>query len=409
LTAECVVPTAWGDLKAMLSRQENVRQAFNPAAPVFPEAAVNLELDTTTLRAGFEHRRVGAWKGKFAVEYRGMENTTLASTLLPDYTSDGYSVMALEEGRFLAAPEASHDRLILNFGVRWDGTDLVVPVDATHPVVPEGFSQTYSAATGSLGLVFRATKAFSLAANVGRGWRPPNAFELFARGIHGGIAAFQVGNPDLVEESNLSTELSARYQSGHWRAVVTGYRSDLSDYIHLFDTGTTDLSSGLPIFGFDQTDAVINGFEAAVRTVPIEQLELGIVYSNIDSDNESTGTRLPQIPPDRFSFIVRTSTPSLGAMVLPYAELEAVWVADGVPSGPDEPYSGTAFGAATDSYTLLHFKVGFQFMTKAGVVTMDLAVRNLLDEAYTDFLYPYKGFGVLNPGRDVRVMARYQF
>jgi hypothetical protein len=85
-----------------------------------------------------------------------------------------------------------------------------------------------------------------------------------------------------------------------------------------------------------------------------------------------------------------------------------VWVDDGVPSGPDEPYYATG-NAATDSYTLLHFKAGFQIVAKAGVVGLDLTIRNLLDEEYTDFLYPYKGFGVPNPGRDVRLIARFRF
>jgi hypothetical protein len=45
---------------------------------------------------------------------------------------------------------------------------------------------------------------------------------------------------------------------------------------------------------------------------------------------------------------------------------------------------------------------------------VNLTIRNLLDEEYTDFLYPYKGLPyqgapVLNPGRDVRVMARFRF
>ena len=35
-------------------------------------------------------------------------------------------------------------------------------------------------------------------------------FELFAFGNHVGVGAFQVGNPDLKEESNLSGEISAR-------------------------------------------------------------------------------------------------------------------------------------------------------------------------------------------------------
>jgi hypothetical protein len=33
---------------------------------------------------------------------------------------------------------------------------------------------------------------------------------------------------------------------------------------------------------------------------------------------------------------------------------------DGVPSGPDEVFSGRPFGAATEGYNALHSKAGFQ-------------------------------------------------
>jgi hypothetical protein len=98
----------------------------------------------------------------------------------------------------------------------------------------------------------------------------------------------------------------------------------------------------------------------------------------------------------------------------PFVELESVWVADGVPSGPDEVFSGRPFGAATDSYNVLHLKAGFQVPIAQTVLGLNLVIRNLLDEAYTDFLYPYKGLPyegapVLNAGRDVRLLARFQF
>jgi outer membrane receptor protein involved in Fe transport len=308
---------------------------------------------------------------------------------------------------------------MLSLGLRWDQSNLKVPVGEAN--VPEGFDQDYDSITGSLGLVYRATEQFSIAANVGRGWRPPNAFELFAFGDHVGVGAFQLGNADLKEESAISAELSARYKSRHWRAVLTGFRSDYSDFIYLVELTGDEIDQELgagwtqrPVFFYRQTDAVIDGLEASVSVVPLEQLELGLVYSNVNTKNDSTGTGLPQNPPDRVNVYVRATTPHLGRLTSPFVELESVWVDDGVPSGPDEVLSGRPFGAATDSYILLHLKAGFQVPIGETIFGVNLAVRNLLDEEYTDFLYPYKGLPyrgapVLNVGRDVRLMARYQF
>lgn len=87
--------------------------------------------------------------------------------------------MLFEEGRFL--DDGDLDHLIVNLGLRWDGSDLEVPRDLARDL-PDGFSSDYSAVTGSLGVVSRLNRIVSLAGNLGRGWRPPNAFELFANG-----------------------------------------------------------------------------------------------------------------------------------------------------------------------------------------------------------------------------------
>jgi len=399
LAFDAMLPTGQGEVEVSLSHQDNSRLAFNPAAPVYPDAAVNLNLVTTTARAGFRHERWGAWKGNVAVEYRAVDNSTLASNLLPDYEAEGYSLMIFEEGRFVSAAGRSFERLIVSFGLRWDGSTLVVP---------QGFNRDYNSPTGSAGLVYRATERLSFAANLGRGWRQPNAFELFADGVHGGVAAYQLGNPDLTEETNVSGELSLRYQSRHWRAVFTGYRSDYADFIYLRDTGEVIEPEDLPVFSYAQTDATIDGVEGSVEVVPLEQLQLQLIYSNVDTRNDSTGTSLPQAPPDRVNFVVRGTTQTWGALASPFVELEGVWVAAGVPSGPDEPYYASG-NAATDSYDLWHLRAGFQVVADAGVFSADLTVRNLLDEEYTDFLYPYKVFGAPNAGRDVRVLMRFQF
>jgi iron complex outermembrane receptor protein/hemoglobin/transferrin/lactoferrin receptor protein len=295
--------------------------------------------------------------------------------------------------------------------MRWDRTALEVPVDPLQPVVPRGFEETYQAITGSVGVVYRLTDRLTVAGNVGRGWRPPNAFELFARGIHGGVAAFQQGNTGLSEESVVGKELSVRYQSAHFRVSATGFRSDFDDYIYLVDTGRTwtnpaNPAQQLPIFGYGQDNATLDGIEGILEAVPLEELELSVVYSSVNTTNEATGRRLPQTPPDRLAVSARTTTPMMGQLLSPFAELTVEWSASGVMSGPDEPYYPNA---ATDAYHLVHLMAGFQVLRFGGVLGVNLGVRNVLDETYTDFLYPYKAFGVPNPGRDVRLLTRFQF
>src|SRR5208283_802563 len=66
------------------------------------------------------------------------------------------------------------------FNVQQTATDLL----GTH-VVPKQ-TLNYSAVTGALGGIWHITEPVSFAVNVGRGYRNPIPFELFAYGVHEG-------------------------------------------------------------------------------------------------------------------------------------------------------------------------------------------------------------------------------
>ncbi len=66
---------------------------------------------------------------------------------------------------------------------------------------------------------------------------PPSVFELYASGVHGGVAAFQVGDPALDPERSYSTDLSLRVRRDRVTAELTGYVNAINNYIYLANTG----------------------------------------------------------------------------------------------------------------------------------------------------------------------------
>ncbi len=397
VAGDLYLPTRAGDLEVTVGHQTNIRKAF--PAPLGGRAAVDLKLVTESLRVGLHHRPIGPFRGRVAVEHVGLENTPRAlGALLPEYASDGYAVMLFEEGRFLRDGEL--DRLIVSFGARWDGSDLEVPPDPGRDL-PDGFSNDYRAVTGSVGVVYRLNPTVSLAGNLGRGWRPPNAFELFANGVHNGVSAFQVGNPDLEEESNLNAELSVRVATDHLRGYVTGYRTSFDRFISIADTG--EIRDGLPVFEYRQADAIIRGIEASLEGLATRWLRLVATYSLVDSENEDTGDPLPQEPASRWLLRAVVEGGALGRLRSSFVGVDVHLVGSQEVSGPDEP-----FGVATDGYTLVDLRAGFELPAAGVTWGLDLTIRNLLDESYTDFLYSYKAFAE-NPGRDVRLVGRLRF
>jgi outer membrane receptor protein involved in Fe transport len=401
--ADLFVPTRIGALELVAGHQINVRKAF--PASLQGRAAVNLKQRTTSVRLGLRHRPVGRVRGNVAMELTRVDNTPRAlKTLLPEYKSDAAAFMAYEELRLLTSNDKDFDRLILSLGGRWDWQSLKIPQDPTRDL-PDGFDQDYTAFTGSLGAVLRVTPELSLAAAMGRGWRPPNAFELFANGIHNGVSAVQIGNPALGEESNLSEELSVRYRGSRFLVNLTAYHNGIDERIYLADTGTErETDEGvLPVFVYRQADARIDGIEASVDAAPLAWLNLGLSYSWIETENKSTGALLPQTPADRLDARIRVTRARLGKLRDPHVGLDLVTAGKGEVSGPDEP-----FGTPTDSYTLLHGHAGFSVALGKTSLGIELTARNLLDREYTDFLYSYKKFAC-NPGRDVRIVTTLSF
>jgi iron complex outermembrane receptor protein/hemoglobin/transferrin/lactoferrin receptor protein len=385
-------------LELLLGRQQNRRRAF--PAELGGRAGADLGLVTLSTRLGFEHRRLGRFRGRAAAEYQGLDNTCLAGQLVPDYRSHNFALMVYEEARFLHDAGAEIDRVILSLGLRWDDQSLVV---APFPEWrrPQRISSDYGAVTGALGLVVRLRTDLAVAGSVGRGWRPPSPFEQYARGVHGGVAALQLGNPDLVEESNLNAEVSVRYQGRRLQGSVSAYRNAFEDYIYLADSGQA--LAGLPVFVHAQADATFRGLEAAAELALVDWMKLSVMVTLTGTRNERTGARLPQTPPDRLLAGLRLERATLGPFSLPYLGVSTSLVARGEVSGPDEP-----LGTPTDAYGVLDLRGGASLRAGRATVELSLAVRNALDTKHTDFLWSYKPFAP-NPGRDVRLAASVRF
>ena len=156
-------------------------------------------------------------------------------------------------------------------------------------------TRTYNSLTGNVGVLYRLTQPVSLVLNVGRGFRAPSSFDLFANGVHEGTVAFEHGNPSLTTEKSINTDLAVRVQSATLALEVGGFVNLIQDYIYTFPTGATDSASGFPIYDATQGDARLTGAEASVQYHPTRWLHLqGRDY--VLGQNTSTGRPLTSRP-----------------------------------------------------------------------------------------------------------------
>jgi len=393
-------------LKPTLSWQNNLRQSnggANPRSGLF-DGSIELEFDQYTARLVGQHQELGWFDaGKLGLEARRMDQASRGTTALaPSGEVDNLALFAFEERRF--------GDLTLQTGVRHDWHSTVGDAgDTRGPLNFSGRDQNdYAATTGSLGAVYSVTDQLSVVSNLARGFRAPSLFELYANGVHAGVAAVQQGNANLDEEVSLNTDLGVRWRQDGFSGKVTVYRNRIDDYIFLQDSGNT-AGNGLPIFNYRQADATLTGVDLEVRGHVIENLELAATYSAVDGENDATGQDLPLQPADAVTGEATWYLSGAGAVQTPYLRLGVRHNAakDAAPGEPFQQFDGAPFGtASTDAYTVANFAAGFGLGTAEGRrVQLDLKVHNLTDKRYRDFLDTYKGYA-LSPGRDVQLEVR---
>ncbi len=398
IAVDTFVPTKVGNFEFALGYQNNIRKAF-PAA-LGGKPSVHLDLDNTVFDARFHHRRSGVLRGSIAVQIVAEENTPLAlGELLPKYENDSWAVSLFEQAGWEAG--GLEDRWLLSCALRYDNKNLEVPPDPSRDL-PEGYLADWDSVTASVGLLYRLNEQFSLAGSLGKGWRAPSEFELFVEGIHGGVGAIQIGDPNLKEEKNLNSELSLRWRASRTGGYVNLFNNDFDNYIYLANTG--EIVADLPVFKYRQTDAYLRGMDTSFELFLAEWFKTSAGFEYLSTENKSTGHKLPLTPPARFIWRSRLEDKPRGNLDGTYAEMNLSWCAEGKIAGPEEP-----FPYDTDSYTVLGLAAGTVLSLSEDIsLGIDLLIYNLLNTEYRDFLYTYKGVADM-PGRDVRLIARLRF
>ncbi len=321
---------------------------------------------------GFTNWHHTPWQGVTGVVGAAIQHTTFRTfgqqTLIPDSRAATLGLYVLEQ-RTLG-------QWSLSAGARHDWRRLTTPGNAVLALTAA--SRHFNALTGTLGAVYRAEAPVSLAINVARGFRAPSASDLFANGFHEGTRAFEIGRADLRVESSLNTDVGLRLRSSRASGELTGYVNSIRDYIYLAPVGIPGMA--LDSLRVEQGHARLLGAEAAFAISLGMNLTVQVNADLVHARNTSDGSALPFIPPFRATSALRWDARAPG----PSLSLSAEWNAR----------QTRTFRAdyAPPAWTAVHASAGFSRMTARGLVHVDLAVRNLLDARYRDFMSRYKEF-----------------
>jgi hemoglobin/transferrin/lactoferrin receptor protein len=126
-----------------------------------------------------------------------------------------------------------------------------------------GVDLGFSDVSGSLGVVHARSDALSLVANLGRGFRPPNIFDLGTLGPRPGNR-FQLPNAELGPERLLGLDAGLRLAHGGWQGELFAFRSDYRDKITTVLTGERDAAGRELVQSRNATALRLHGIEAGL-------------------------------------------------------------------------------------------------------------------------------------------------
>jgi iron complex outermembrane recepter protein len=372
-----------------LSYQQNRRREFENDG--ITDARLNLVLDTFNAELKAHHAPIGPLIGTIGLNYVNQRNQTLGNEpLIPGYESNSYGAFLFEELRF--------DAFSILGGVRGDTRLLRAKENSALSVTDQTIQN--SAATGSLGAVWRIIKGASAFANIGRGFRAPTAFELFSNGVHEGAGTFDIGDRNLKSETSLTTDIGFKWRQSRFHFELGGFYNKISNYVFTVPTGTffNDPESGslYPEYRTTQGDATIYGAEADGEFEVFKWLSLLGGIDIIKGRNDSLNEPLALIPANRYRIGITFSDSKIGAILNPYLSIKARYVArkTEISSQESQLYSGFA------DYTVVSAATGGDFSVGGQLWTYTIGADNLLNQRYVDYLNRQKLFA-LNPGINV--------
>lgn len=340
------------------------------------------------LTFGLEYYRDEVRSSRFRTDIRNGRVSDRPSRFPDRSTMRQFGAYATEDWKITPA-------LDVIYGLRWSRVETELP--PTPQSGGLGASLDTDDLSGNLGANYALTDDFRLVANIGRGFRAPNVFDL---GVFGDRPSnrFQIPNPELEPERVVSIDAGIKFEGTVWSGEAIAFRSRYSDKITSVLTGDRTSSGRLIVQSRNATRQTLSGIESGAEWRPDDQWRGygSLTWTRGDETIDGVEDPADRIPPlqGRIGAEWRaTERVSLEGWAFFATRQDRLSPRDQVDPRIDP--DGTA------GYGTLNARVAW-----AATPALDLALRleNLADKRYRDH-----GSGLDDPGRNLIATLDWRF
>ncbi|REL33474.1 TonB-dependent receptor [Rhodohalobacter sp. SW132] len=366
---------------------DEIESEINPDGSVDEDLEISFNQQTVSSSLLLRHRPIGRFEGALGLSMNYSQLTVGGDeALTPDADSYFLAGYLYEEIRL-------NSRFNVKTGARLEFKETFVKTNELFTDPGEFEDRSDLIFAGAIGLNYTPNRNWEAGFQVARAFRTPGIEELYSNAPHLAAGSFDIGDPTLDNETSIGTDLFLKYRSNRIYSELSLYVNRINNFINFSPTGEIHGPSGLPVFEYGSTDALLYGFEFQTDIAFTDQLRAGVGFDYVRG-RERTGDQndLPFIPPFRTHLSMMYDTGDWWAG----PRLRIANSQDRVAPNEDP----------TDGYLLVGMDAGYRL---GHGVSFSVRVDNLLNESYRDHLSRVEDRNNPMPARNINAMLRWEF
>lgn len=250
------------------------------------------------------------------------------------------------------------------------------------------------------GVSLNPASQWNIKLNVATGVRSPNLAELSSNGLHEGTYSYEIGDPELKNETNLNGNVDLYYTNNVLQWSISGFYNHFNKYIYL--SPTDEEWYGFPIYRYRQQSADLYGGEASLSTTPafLHHGKVQITYAGMIGKTADRNY-LPFIPAQKITPEIRYEFAEIKKLKNTYIFINTDIVFAQKNIAPEE--------TTTEGYHLLNTGIGCVLNSNRTPIEINLIGNNLLNEVYYDHLSRFKPLELHDIGMNIVLNCKIKF
>ncbi len=364
---------------------------------------LDLSIYTLSEDISWEHPKRNNFNGVVGLSMMQQDNTYGGRYFIPNYfayTFGGYFIEKWNKHNWE-----------LQAGIRFDNKSInTTRLKFNSDTINYDFN--FSTLASSFNAIYKATEKWKLNLNLSLASRAPYVNELLSDGIHHGTATFEKGDITLKPEKSVNISAGINYQNTlktfHFDLLL--YSNSIRDFIYQQprpENPVLTIAGAFPLIEYQQTDALLSGFDASASVKPLSNFEWESKLSVLYAKNTSINDWLILMPANRLSNEISYSFKEAKKFSDSYVAVEFLHVMR-QNNIPDERNGKQDYKVPPGAYHLLNFNASSAVSFGKTKITIGIGIRNLLNTTYRDYLNSMRYF-TDEMGRNISIRVKVPF